>query len=63
MKNTHLMTCSNQVDVLQMVEPIIPELRMVETTELITFDVPLQQEVLVIGPVFWKGTTIQEHLK
>ena len=51
MRNIHLMTCSNRVDVLEMVEPIIPDLRMLETTGLTTFDVSLQQEVLVIAPV------------
>ena len=34
-----------------MVEPIIPDLWMQETTGLTIFDVSLQQEVLVIAPV------------
>lgn len=51
MRNIHLLTCSNRVDVLEMIEPIIPDLRMLETTGMLTFDAHLQQEVLVIAPV------------
>ena len=51
MRNIHLLTCSNRVDILEMVEPIISDLRMLETTGLITIDAHLKQDVLVIAPV------------
>ena len=51
MRNIHLLTCSNRVGVLEMIEPIIPDLRMLETTGFLMFDAHLQQEVLVIAPV------------
>ena len=51
MRNIHLLTCSNRVDVLEMTEPIISDLQILETTGLTTFDAHLQQEVLVIAPV------------
>ena len=51
MRNIHLLTCSNRVGVLEMIEPIIPDLRMLETTGFLMFDAHLKQEVLVVAPV------------
>ena len=51
MRNIHLLICSNRAGVLEMIEPIISDLRMLETTGILMFDTHLQQEVLVIAPV------------
>ena len=50
MKNIHLLTCSNRVDTLQMVEPVVSDLEILEKG-VTTYDSYLKQQVLLVAPV------------
>ena len=51
MQNIHLLTCSNRVDVLEMIDPVIPDLVQLETTGITTYDAHMQEDVLVVAPI------------
>ncbi len=48
--NTHFITCSNQVEVLDMAEPVAADLVQLENG-VPMFDAELNTEVLVVAPV------------
>ena len=50
MRNIHLITCSNQVDAIQLVEPVISDLENLEKG-VTMYDEHLKREILVIAPV------------
>ena len=51
MQNIYLLTCSNRVDVLEMIDPVIPDIVQLETTGITTYDAHMQQDVLVMAPI------------
>ena len=51
MQNIHLLTCSNRVDVLELIDPVIPDLVQLETMGLTTYDAHMHQDVLIVAPI------------
>ena len=51
MQNIHLLTCSNRVDVLELIDPVIPDLVQLETIGLTTYDAHMHQDVLIVAPI------------
>ena len=51
MKNIHLLSTSNQVSALEMAEPIVNDLRMLEQEGIEVYDASLRQRVRIIAPV------------
>lgn len=49
--NIHLMTCSNKCSVLEMAQPLVDNLLRLELDGVVSYDVSLDMEVLVIAPV------------
>ena len=53
MQNIHLLTSSNRVDVLELIDPVIPDLVQLETTGITTYDAHMHQDdiALVVAPI------------
>lgn len=50
-ENIHFVSCSDKMDIMEMMEPLAQELTLLETDGVVVHDAFLEEEVLVVAPL------------